>query len=122
MGSVMKKSWLLLAALLPSLSLAEPQTDIDPLTLAVRTVWGPEIKTVEDAVDWIIEPTGYRLVTSYPAPTESARIAQRSLPPVIKLHRTMPIIDALQLLAGMDNTVIIDKRNKLISFQYGTQP
>ncbi len=118
----MKKLCLLLAALLPTLTFAQPQTNIDPLTLAVRTVWGPEIKTVQDAVDWIIEPTGYRLTTQYPAPTESARIAQKTLPPVIKMHRTMPIIDALQLLAGMDNTVIIDKRNKLISFQYGTQP
>lgn len=113
--------YLLLLALLPGLAQAAPQTSIDPLTLSVRTVWGPEIKTVRDAVDWVIEPTGYRFTTRYPAPRAAAAIARRTLPPVIKMHRTMPIIDALQLLAGVDNTVVIDKRNRLISFQAGAQ-
>ena len=98
-----------------------PSTNIpiDPLTLSIRTVWGPDIKTVKDAVHWIIEPIGYRLVTSYPAPKESATMAQSTLPPAIKMHRTMAILDALQLLIGTENTVIIDKRNHLISFQKG---
>ena len=46
-------------------------------------------------------------------------MAQSTLPPAIKMHRTMAILDALQLLIGTENTVIIDKRNHLISFKKG---
>lgn len=100
--------------------LAKPLSTLDPLSLAVRTVWDEDdVKTVGDAAKWILEPQGYRITTQYPAPKEAAKIAAGSIPPSMKMHRTMPVIDALQLLIGTENTIIIDRQHKLISFANG---
>lgn len=100
--------------------LAKPLSTLDPLSLAVRTVWDEDdVKTVGDAAKWILEPQGYHITTQYPAPKEAAKIAAGSIPPSMKMHRTMPVIDALQLLIGTENTIIIDRQHKLISFANG---
>lgn len=104
-----------------SLPLQAKTVEIDPLSVSVRTVWGKEVTTVEQAAKWILEPIGYRLVTTYPAPVESVRFAVRPIPPELKMHRTMPIVDVLQLLVGIENTVVVDRRNHLVSFEKGTK-
>lgn len=118
----MKQTLFLILALTGVISptWAKPLSTLDPLSLAVRTVWDDEdVKTVGDAAKWILEPQGYRITTQYPAPKEAAKIAAGSIPPSMKMHRTMPVIDALQLLIGIENTVIIDRQHKLISFANG---
>lgn len=96
---------------------SEPvRVNVDPLSLYVRTVWPEDVKTVSAAVSYLLEPTGYRLTLNYPAPSDALKLAERSIPPIAKLHRTMPMVDAIQLLIGLDNYVIIDHRNKLVSF------
>lgn len=98
-----------------------PTSKVDPLILAVRTVWDSDIKTVAEATHWILGPTGYHLTTAYPAPESSIQLAEKPIPPVMKMNRTLPIIDALQLLIGTNNTVIIDRRNHLVSFEKGVE-
>lgn len=109
------------AALFPVLAFAAPEIKqepiyIDPLSLYARTAWPEDVKTVADAARYLLEPSGYRLVTNYPAPSEAIKLASRNIPPIAKLHRTMPIIDALQLLAGEGNYVIVDHNHHLVSF------
>lgn len=119
---IMKKILLIAFALsgVANPVLAKPLSTLDPLSLAVRTVWDEDdVKTVGDAAKWILEPQGYRITTQYPAPKEAAKIAAGSIPPSMKMHRTMPVIDALQLLIGTENTIIIDRQHKLISFANG---
>lgn len=90
---------------------------VDPLTVYMRTVWPEEVTTVRQAIDYLLEPTGYRLVTRYPAPREAALLVDKPIPPIAKIHRTMPVLDALQLLVGLDNYVVVDHAHHLVSFQ-----
>jgi len=90
---------------------------VDPLTIYMRTVWPEDVQTVRQAVDYLLEPTGYRLVTRYPAPREAALMVDKPIPPIAKVHRTMPVLDALQMLVGLDNYVVVDHAHHLVSFQ-----
>lgn len=95
----------------------KPQkVDVDPLSLYARTVWPEDVNTVGSAVSYLLEPSDYRLALNYPAPSDALKLASGPIPPIAKLHRTVPIIDAIQLLIGLDNYVIVDHRNKLVSF------
>ncbi|HBP2017215.1 TPA: hypothetical protein L5W21_006251 [Pseudomonas aeruginosa] len=109
---------LVFLALIPSFAMAkdEQPIKIDPLSLYARTVYPEDVKTVGDAARYLLEPTGYQLVVVYPAPKDAVDIYQRKIPPIAKIHRTMPIIDALQILIGNDNWIVVDRNNKLISF------
>lgn len=90
---------------------------IDPLTVYMRTVWPEDVTTVRQAIDYLLEPTGYRLVTRYPAPREAALLVDKPIPPIAKIHRTMPVLDALQMLVGLNNYVVVDHAHHLVSFQ-----
>lgn len=92
---------------------------VDPLSGYMRTVFPKEIDTVRGAVQYVLEPTGYKLVSEYPAPMSANILLNQRLPLSIKVVRTMPIIDVLQLLVGTDNTIIIDPAHRLISFEKG---
>lgn len=107
---------------LPPQTLDSNQNDprwqfVDPLSVYMRTVWPDNVTSVRAAVDYLLEPTGYRLVTAYPAPREAALLVDKPLPPIARMQRTMPVIDALQLLAGLENYVVIDRAHRLVSFQ-----
>lgn len=91
---------------------------IDPLTVYMRTVWPEDVTTVRQAIDYLLEPTGYQLVTGYPAPREASSLVDQPIPPIAKVHRTMPVLDALQLLVGLNNYVVVDQTHHLVSFQH----
>lgn len=93
--------------------------EVDTLQVSVRTIYPPELSTVAQAVDWLIEPLGYYVITEYPAPDSAKTLLSQPIPPVAKMHRTMPVLHALQLLIGEDNTIIVDKKNRLITFSRG---
>ncbi|WP_255433316.1 pilus assembly protein PilL [Pantoea sp. B9002] len=92
------------------------QSQIDLTTVSVRTVWPEDAKTVKQASQYILDTIGYRLVTEYPAPSDANKLADQKIPPIAKVHRTMPIIDVLQMLIGFDNYVVVDHAHKLVSF------
>lgn len=115
-----KLLFLIIATLFSGMSHAvERLPEVDTLLVSVRTIYPPELVDVKDAVDWLIEPLGYYVVTEYPAPDSAKLILAQPIPPVAKMHRTMPVLDALQLLIGIDNTIIVDKTHRLISFARG---
>ena len=89
---------------------------LDPLSLYARTVYPEDVNTVGDAARYLLEPTGYKLVTAYPAPNDAISLVNSRVPPIAKVHRTMPIIDALQILIGNDHWIVIDRNHRLISF------
>ena len=104
--------------LLPDFAMAKDAQPIqlDPLSLYARTVYPEDVKTVGGAASYLLETTGYTLVVAYPAPNDAISIVKRKIPPIAKIHRTMPIIDALQILIGNDNWIVVDRHHKLISF------
>lgn len=117
----MRSTWsnglLILSCVASSAWASEPTpVEIDPLSLYARTVYPEDVKTVGDAARYLLEPTGYTLVTDHPAPADARTIGNRTIPPIAKLHRTMPIIDALQVLIGTEKWIVVDRHNKLISF------
>ena len=108
-------------ALFPMLAFAQDAKPtkpyiLDPLSLYARTVYPEDVKTVGDAAQYLLEPTGYKLVTAYPAPSDAISLVNDRVPPIAKVHRTMPIIDALQILIGNDHWIVIDRNHRLISF------
>ena len=90
---------------------------VDLLTVYMRTDWPSDVKTIRQAVNYLLEPTGYTLKTDYPAPREAALLVDKGLPAIAREKRTMPVIDALQMLVGLDHYVVIDRAHHLISFQ-----
>ncbi|MGF1803889.1 hypothetical protein L4C31_01390 [Aliivibrio sifiae] len=48
--------------------------------------------------------------TEYPAPKDANTLLAAPIPMTAKLHRTMPVLDAIQLLIGTDNTILLDKK------------
>lgn len=103
-----------LGALAQTDDVAQP---IDPLSIYVRTTYPQNMRTVAEAAEYVLEPTGYHLTTSRIASRTAARLAAQPIPPIARLNRTMPIIDALQLLVGLDHWVIVDPQHKLVTFQ-----
>lgn len=89
--------------------------EIDPMSLWVRTSYPVGTDTIGQAVQYLLEPSGYRFVTNYPAPRDALRIGSLAIPQEARIVRTMPVIDALQMLAGRNATVLIDHNHKMIS-------
>lgn len=94
---------------------------VDPLKGYARTLFPDDTKTVREAVIYLLEPTGYRLITHGAAPYDSNALVDRAIPVSAKIVRTVPVIDALQILIGTENTIIIDPAHKLISFEKGVR-
>lgn len=89
---------------------------IEPLQVTVRTIYPEQINTVEAAIKWLIEPSGYKVLDTYPG---AKTILNGSIPNNAQLNRVMPVLDAIQLLIGEDNTIILDKKHHLITFSKG---
>ncbi|AAW88266.1 hypothetical protein VF_B0024 (plasmid) [Aliivibrio fischeri ES114] len=115
------KRWLLALSMAMTLQ-ANAETmavNIDTLQMPVRTIFPANITHVEQAVTWLIEPIGYRILTDYPAPESAKLLLDRPIPMAAKMHRTMPLVDAIQLLIGEENTIILDNEHQLITFSRG---
>lgn len=109
---------ILVAVMFPAIAFAQDEKTypLDPLAVWVRTVYPEDITTVGEAVQYLLEPTGYKVVGAYPAPSDAITIINSRVPAIAKVHRTMPVMDALQLLIGNDNWIVVDRNHKLISF------
>ncbi|EGQ9333595.1 TPA: hypothetical protein P7K80_001932 [Vibrio cholerae] len=116
----MKKTLLvLMLSALSGTAIAEKLPTLDPLDTTVRTVFPNQITTAGEAVKWLVEPLGYYVVTDYPAPATASQLLSQPLPDKAKIHRTMPVLHAVQLIIGEDNTIIVDKTNLLMTFSRG---
>jgi hypothetical protein len=92
------------------------------LRVQTRTAWPADVKTVGEAVRYVLAPTGYTLLLGAPAPREAAAIASQAISPQAIRQRTLPIDEALLAIAGPGIRLIVDQRNRLVSFGYmGTQ-
>ncbi|MGD1336096.1 hypothetical protein ACP6H1_27260 [Vibrio harveyi] len=114
---------LLFSLLFPLYSIAAPATytqqQVNALQVTVRTVLPNNITNVGDAIRWYVEPLGYYVLTEHPAPVEANAMLNMPIPATAKLHRTMPVLHAIQLLIGRGNTIIVDKAHKLITVKKG---
>lgn len=116
---IKKAPLLLLGCLMATPAFSQALPDVDTLHVSARTIYPPELKTVGDAVDWLLEPLGYHVVVDYPAPSSAKTLLAKPIPTAAKMHRTMPVTHALQLLIGEGNSLVVDREHRLISFSEG---
>lgn len=81
--------------------------------IEVRLEFPKNVKRVKEAVEYLVEPIGYKLYLSEEI-EGCYEIANSKLPKVNDASRPRELEDALLLITK--NKVIIDRQNKLISF------
>jgi hypothetical protein len=93
--------------------------EFNELRIGTRLNLDPNIKTVKQAVEWILRPTRYKVTVKYPAPMESLEISRSPISPLVQndISRVPPIEEAILLVIGGDNRLVVDHEHRLISFE-----
>lgn len=107
-------------AAVPEPAFPDPATlDDAGLNALTRLDLPPQAKTVEDAVNWLLEPTDYQLRKSCPGCSPDAYvIIGDPISPLAFPPQLTTIKRALVLVAGSDSKLVVDEKNKLISFDF----
>jgi hypothetical protein len=92
---------------------------LNALRVHTRTQWPDTITTVGPAARWILAPTGYRLMNRSPNAPDSDAIASRRIASAALSPQTLPIDEALLLIAGPDTVVYVDHEHHLVAFGFG---
>ena len=106
--------------LLMTINVANAQAPTyNELHLGTRLSFDPAIRTVKQAVEWVLRPTSYKLVIQHPAPFDALEIAKSPISPLAtqQLGRVVSIEEALLLIIGGDNRLVVDPDNRLVSFE-----
>lgn len=72
---------------------------------------------VLQAAQYLLAPTGYRLVIPYDSARQVNTILMRPVSPLGQTSGYVHIEDALLLIAGDDVALVVDHANKLVSYQ-----
>ncbi|MCF2829709.1 MULTISPECIES: hypothetical protein [unclassified Pseudoalteromonas] len=108
------RTMVFITAFIPGLVMA-----FDQLEIKMRTSYPTDTVTVKEAVDYLLEPTDYKLDIYNKHAKGAIEIGYGRVSPINKRVRTMSIYDAIQGLIGQNNTILVDHTNKLVSFQSG---
>ena len=92
----------------------------DNLRLRVVMRFPANVSNIQQATQYLLETTDYKLVLSPGAPDEARRILSRALLPQDRDDSLKTIEEALLQIAGEDTVLVIDRANKLISFEFLT--
>ena len=104
-------------AIFVSMCLVNISYALEPMRIKVRTELPVELKTVGEAAQYYADSVGYKLITEYPAPPESANIAHETIDPNVRIINVLPIEESILELLAQDYLLVIDNKNKLFSFQ-----
>lgn len=97
----------------PAPSLAQQ----DPLAAPVDSVLPASVTRIGDAVETLLEPSGYRLSSPLAADAERAELLNLPLPEAHRALGPLPLRTALKILAGPTFTLAEDPVHRLISFE-----
>jgi hypothetical protein len=111
------KRYLLLVCMYLLVTPAVAASAYNPLLLKVRSALPPHITTVREAIDYYLEPTGYRLVTASPAPPVSNVIVEQAPAVLDGLHEIVRVQDALLAVIGVQNRLVVDHAHRLVSIE-----
>jgi hypothetical protein len=89
----------------------------NPLRVQVRTIYPQHMKTVGEAAQYLLEPTGYTLTLNPRIEPDAQAIAMRQIRPQAEGNTTVVLEEALLLLAGDDCRLIVDHPHKLVTFE-----
>ena len=83
----------------------------------VQVSFPQNILTLKDAVNFMLQFTGYRLVNDSQLSSAALALLAQSLPEVDRQLGPMPLKDALLTLAGDDFYLLVDPIHRLIAFR-----
>lgn len=86
------------------------------LAQQVNVKFPASVFSIQDAIQFLLQFSGYRLATAHRSPGVTAMLAQ-PLPAVDRHLSPMPLQDALITLAGSVFYLLVDPVHRLISFQ-----
>jgi type IV pili sensor histidine kinase/response regulator len=89
----------------------------DPLAGLVTTTFPNSVTLVGQAVDALLEPSGYRLASARAAPPARAMLFGLPLPDAHRALGPMPLRLALTTLAGPAFVLVEDPVHRLVSFE-----
>jgi len=110
----MKKFVLLLVLLV---GIAGAANAYNPMRTPVRLSFPQELKTAGAAAQYLMEPLGYQLKVLPPAAPEALQIARTGISPLARTGAVVPLEEALLLLVGNKNRVVIDHEHHLFTFE-----
>ena len=113
---------LVLAFLLAGCGFHQKQVEaIDPMRVPIRMRLPDHIRTVGAGSQYYADTINYRLVTSHPAPSESAGIASNPITGTGKISESgvFPIREGILMLLHDSDRLVIDREHKLFSFEKG---
>lgn len=90
----------------------------DNLRLRIVMRFPANVANIQQATQYLLETTDYKLVLNPDAPDDARRILSRALLPQDRDDSLKTIEQALLQIAGEDTVLVIDKANKLISFEF----
>ena len=107
-----------LMVLIILISITAPAFAYDnPFRIRVRASYPLGMRTVEQGANYLLDTIDYRLILHPPAPAEARRIAGMSIGPLARTGGIVPLEEALLLLVGENNQVVVDHEHKLVTFE-----
>ena len=91
-----------------------PKRDYNQLHIGTRLNLQQNVTTVEQAVNWLLQPTSYSVVARTP---EARMILSEPLSPLAQKPEFMTIEEALLMVIGANNRLVVDHDNDLITFE-----
>lgn len=76
------------------------------------------VKTVQDAARYFIEPHQYSLLFSNKLAPESRQIAAQALEPPLPFGAILTVEEALLAVIGKKQRLVVDNSNNLIAFEW----
>jgi type IV pili sensor histidine kinase/response regulator len=99
------------------ISISSSEAQRDTLLSPVQQRVPDELIVIGDTVDWLLEPSGYRLASASSESRERAMLLALPLPDVHRSLEGLPLRTALQTLAGPAFGLVEDPVHRLISFE-----
>ena len=100
-----------------TLAAVASDTQKDPLSALIpKLVFGHQVATVQDALQVLLNDSGYRIASYHPDPRVH-QLFNLSLPAVHRRMGPISLENALNTLAGSPWMLVVDPVNRLITFQ-----
>ena len=100
-----------------TLAAVASDTQKDPLSALIpKLVFGHQVSTVQDALQVLLNDSGYRIASYHPDPRVH-QLFNLSLPAVHRKMGPISLENALNTLAGPPWMLVVDPINRLITFQ-----
>ncbi|MBL4262832.1 hypothetical protein [Vibrio fluvialis] len=102
-------------------TLTPSQAELDPLSVTVQMNFPPHVYTVRDAVQMVMEPSGWVLAEDKANDSALTIVLDRPLPEVHRRLSKMPLRTVLQVLVGQYFEPVEDPIRRIYTFDLNSQ-